>query len=167
MSDLRQELETRLRGRVCFMGLGNADYGDDGFGIRLAERLLAAGLTNVVVCGRAPENYIGRLADQGYDHIVFLDAVELGGVPGDVVFLDDEEMTSRFPAVSTHKIPLGVLAMLAEAKGTRAWLLGMQAESMKHGEALSPVAETSVDALTQVLCTLKAFRERRRESLIA
>ena len=31
MADLGQQLRERLKGRVCVMGLGNVDLGDDGF----------------------------------------------------------------------------------------------------------------------------------------
>jgi hydrogenase maturation protease len=39
MPDLREQLQQLLEGRVCLMGLGNVAYGDDGFGVRLAEAL--------------------------------------------------------------------------------------------------------------------------------
>jgi hydrogenase maturation protease len=39
MPDLRDQLQQLFQGRVCLMGLGNEGYGDDGFGVRLAEAL--------------------------------------------------------------------------------------------------------------------------------
>jgi len=39
MPDLREQLQACLQGRVCLVGVGNADQGDDGFGVRLAESL--------------------------------------------------------------------------------------------------------------------------------
>jgi hypothetical protein len=39
MPDLREQLRACLQGRVCLVGVGNADHGDDGFGVRLAESL--------------------------------------------------------------------------------------------------------------------------------
>ncbi len=39
MPDFREQLQQLLQGRVCLMGLGNVDYGDDGFGVRLAQAL--------------------------------------------------------------------------------------------------------------------------------
>jgi hydrogenase maturation protease len=41
MNDLRQQLDSLLAGRVCLIGVGNPDYGDDGAGMLLARRLLA------------------------------------------------------------------------------------------------------------------------------
>jgi Ni,Fe-hydrogenase maturation factor len=51
MADLREQLGECLEGRFCLMGLGNSDYGDDGLGVRLAERLFEAGLPDVIVAG--------------------------------------------------------------------------------------------------------------------
>ena len=161
MPDLRQQLQQCFKGRVCLMGLGNVLYGDDGFGVRLAEELKSEirspksegnpksegrsedpgsscsdfGLwRHVIVAGTTPERVIGRVADESFDHVIFLDAVEFGGAPGSVVFLNSGEMTARFPQISTHKISLGLLTKWAEVNGkTKAWLLGVQPESRKPG----------------------------------
>jgi hydrogenase maturation protease len=151
MPNLPQQLEELLRGRVCFLGLGNVDYGDDGFGVRLAQALRGAGVPDVIVAGCLPERWIGQLAE--FDHIVFLDAVEFGGAPGDVVFLDSAEMGVRYPQISTHKISLGVLAQWVEGNGsTKAWLLGAQPESIKPGNQLSAMMRTTEEVLCELLC---------------
>jgi hydrogenase maturation protease len=152
MNDLRQELEQCLTGRVCFMGLGNIDYGDDGFGVCLAEKLIAAGVPDVIIAGTAPDRCMGQAP--GFEHIVFLDAVEFGGAPGAVVFLDSAQMAARFPQISTHKISLGVLAQWAEANGsTKAWLLGAQPESLKSQPHLTPTLQKTLELLCDLLKT--------------
>ncbi len=166
MPDLREQLGHCFQGRVCLMGLGNVDYGDDGLGVRLAETLVADGLPEVIVAGTMPERFIGRVADAGYDHVIFIDAVEFGGTPGSVVFLDSAEMAARFPQVSTHKISLSVLAKWVEDKGTtKAWLLGVQPESLKPGADLTPTIQTTLKTLAELLteasaavCAHSAFR---------
>ena len=126
MNDLREHLLGCLTGRICLMGLGNTDYADDGFGVRLSEELLGAGMANVILAGTTPDRSIGLVAEQGFDHIVFLDAVEFGGTPGSVVLLNAREISARYPQISTHKISLGVLAKWVEANGrTKVWLLGV------------------------------------------
>ena len=150
MNDRSQELEQRLRGRICFMGLGNVEYGDDGFGVRLAEALIVARVPDVIVAGATPDRWMGRAA--GFDHIVFLDAVDFGGEPGSLVFLDSGEMTARFPQISTHKISLGVLAQWAEANGkTKTWLLGVQPESLKPAQPLTQTLHKTLEALCDLL----------------
>ncbi len=153
MPDLREQLQQLLQGRVCLMGLGNLDYGDDGFGVRLAEELKSTqGADNVVVAGTTPERFIGRAADEKLDRVIFLDAVDFGGAPGSVVLLDSQEMAARFPQVSTHKLSLSLLARQIEANGrTRAWLLGVQPGSLRLGEPLSPAVRATLALLLELL----------------
>jgi len=153
MSNLREQLEQNLSGRVCFMGLGNTEYGDDGFGVRLAEELMAAGLPHVVIAGTTPDRWLGQAAD--FNQVLFLDAVDWGGTPGSAVLLNSTEIASRFPQVSTHKISLGALAKWVEMNGTtKAWLLGVQPESLRPSPALTPTIETTLQVLTELLCSL-------------
>jgi hypothetical protein len=92
------------------------------------------------------------VADEEYDHVVFLDAVEFGGAPGSVVLLDASEMAARFPQISTHKLSLGLLAKQAEANDkTRAWLLGVQPQSLKPGEDLTPTVRATLELLLELL----------------
>lgn len=157
MPDLYDQLRKRLSGRICCMGIGNVDYGDDGFGVRLGEELIAAGVPDVVIAGTTPDHWIGRFANPGFDHIVFLDTVEFGGAPGSVVFLDSSEMAARFPQISTHKISLGMLARWIEANGTtKAWLLGVQPESVKPVPQLTPTLQTTLEVLSELLGGLKS-----------
>jgi len=154
MKNLREQLEQSLAGRVCFMGLGNVDYGDDGFGVRLAEELIAAAVPDVIVARATPDRWISHFAS--FDHIVFLDAVEFGRAPGSAVFLDSAQMAVRFPQISTHKISVGVLARWVELTGTtKAWLLGVQPESLKPAQQLTPTLQLTLEALRELLCTLK------------
>jgi hydrogenase maturation protease len=162
MSNLREQLERCLEGRVCLMGLGNVDHGDDGFGVRLAETLIEAEVTDVVIAGTSPDRCLGRVVKEGFDHLVFLDAVEFGDAPGSVVLLGAEEIAARLPQVSTHNISVGLLAKWVEANGnTRAWLLGVQPESLKPAKSLTPKVQTTLDALGELLCTLKTAATSR------
>lgn len=157
MKDLRQQLKELLQGRVCLMGLGNVDCGDDGFGVRLAERLLEGGAPDVVVAGTTPEDYIGRIADRGFDRLVFLDAVEFGASPGSVALLSAREICARYPQISTHKISLSVLAKSVRARGRmKVWLLGVQPQSVQPGEALTATVSATSDLVRTLLLELLA-----------
>jgi hydrogenase maturation protease len=158
MPDLREQLRSILRGRVCLVGLGNVEQGDDGLGVRLAEALahqasrLMALAPEVILAGTAPERWIGKLTNGAFDNVVFLDAVGCGAAPGSVVLLSADEMTARFPQVSTHKLALGLLARLIEANGrTKVWLLGVQPDSLQPGSGLSPSVMAAIESLTALL----------------
>lgn len=160
MPDLCQQLESVLRGRVAIVGVGNTDYGDDGFGVRLAEQLASSGLAGVIVAGNTPERFIGRIADEGFDTVLFLDAVEFGAAPGSAVLLDSDEMAAKFPQLSTHKISLGLLSTWVESNGTtKAWLLGVQPESLKAAVGLTNTMQTTLDVLTELLSGLMSAKQ--------
>src|SRR5690348_14520806 len=137
MEGLGQKLQRTLQGRLCVMGVGNVDYGDDGFGVYLAEELLAAGVSDVIVAGIEPDHYLGQIAEQGFDHLLVIDATNFRHEPGMVVFLDASEIETAFPQISTHKISLGVLAKVVEQTGTKVWLLGVQPQSDRKSTRLN------------------------------
>jgi hydrogenase 3 maturation protease len=148
------------------MGLGNTDYGDDGLGVRMAEKLESAGVPHVIVAGTMPERYIDGATSEAFDYLIFLDAVEFGAVPGSVVFLDSEEMAARFPQISTHKISLGLMAKLVEEKGTtKAHLLGVQPESIKTGTELSLAVRETVELLCDLIVDIINNSQAKEEEL--
>ena len=105
-----------------------------------------------MIAGTAPERLIGRATEEGFDHLIFLDAVEFGAAPGSVVLLNSQGMAARFPQVSTHKLSLGLLAKRVEANGkTKAWLLGVQPESLRPGEELTPSVGATLQLLLELL----------------
>ena len=112
---------------------------------------------SVLIAGTTPERFISRIADEGFDHVIFLDAVEFGGAPGSVVFLNSEEMVARFPQVSTHKLSLGLLARQVGASGgTKAWLLGVQPQSLRQGAQLSAPVQATLKLLLELLSARSA-----------
>ncbi len=159
MPDFREQLSDLLRGRVCVVGMGNLEYGDDGTGVRLAETLGKSGNRRasscdfaVIVAGVSPERYVADLDAAAFDTVLFVDAVECGCTPGSVVLLDSTGMGSRFPQVSTHKLSLGLLAQLVEKNGrTKVWLLGVQPASLARGRGLSPTVALTVERLASLL----------------
>jgi hydrogenase maturation protease len=110
-----------------------------------------------LIAGTTPERFIGRIVEAGFDHVIFVDAVECGGAPGSVVFLNSQEMASRFPQVSTHKLSLGMLAKFIEADGGAwAWLLGVQPELLRPGGGLTPPVRRTLEMLAELLSEMLA-----------
>ena len=166
MEDISSTLAEVLRGRTAFLGIGNTDRGDDGFGVRLAEALGEAGVENVLIAGATPENYMTVLEKGQYDSVVFLDAVFSSTEPGSVVLMDAAEIRSVFPQVSTHKYSLGTLAgVIGSATGTRVWLLGVCPASTKMGTPLSGEVKETLSMLIELIPSAKrsARETQKRE----
>jgi hydrogenase maturation protease len=163
MPDLGEQLRKCYKGRVCLMGLGNPDYGDDGLGAVLSEKIAgrlrdggdAADRHEAINALTVPERFMGPLSGRGFDHLIFVDAVEFGGAPGSVIFMGSEEIARTFPQISTHKISAGILAKWIEAEGTtKAWLLGVQPGSLKQVKGLTKDVQATIDILEELLCGL-------------
>jgi hydrogenase maturation protease len=162
MQDLKDELRPCFEGRVCLMGIGNVDYGDDGFGVilseKIKERMKGIGYEDrhsILNAGTTPERFIQPIVEKGYNHLIFFDSVEAGAEAGSVVFLNAGEIVNRFPQISTHKISLGLIAKLVEGGGkTKAWLLGVQPGSVKMGEGITPAVKTTLEILEETICEL-------------
>jgi hydrogenase maturation protease len=152
MRDLRDDMRRCLTGRVCLVGIGNPDRGDDAFGLILAESMRRLGYPEVILAERTPERWTGWLARGEFQTVVFLDTVQMNAAPGDVVFLESAQFAARYPQLSTHKLSLGTLAALIEAEGpTRVFLLGVQPQSLDYGAELSVPLRTTLEILRDLL----------------
>jgi hydrogenase 3 maturation protease len=155
MRTLQAELADGLRGRVCLVGIGNPDRGDDGFGLRLAEALGTLGCSDVILAERLPERWMERMTRGGFQTVLFLDAVDMGAAPGSVVLLKGDEIAARYPQVSTHKLSLGTLARLIEAEGDeRVLLLGVQPQSVAEAVELSEPVRITLEILRDLLAEI-------------
>jgi hydrogenase maturation protease len=153
MRPLLEILGNSLEGRVMVVGLGEAEAGDDGAGVRLVRALQRRGRRRTlgaaerVYCleaGTTPERYLGVIERGRFDHVVLVDAVDFGQAAGSVGWWAAEDIRARHPQVSTHRMSLGLLAQVWTADGrTRVWLLGVQPGTLRRGTGLSrPVART-------------------------
>lgn len=163
MADLGEQLRRCFQGPVCLMGLGNPDYGDDGLGAVLSDMLKvrlkgpgeAEGRHGIINAGANPERFMSSVPEKGYEHLIFIDAVEFGGAPGSVVFLCSDEMEGRFPQVSTHKMSPALMARCIEDSGrTKAWLLGVQPGSLRPEEGLTGDVKATLEMLEDIICDL-------------
>jgi len=152
-----RELARRLEGkRFGVVGVGNALKGDDGAGPALVALLAEAGARFPIVdASEVPENYGGWVVKEGLGAVVFVDAVEFGGPPGEwkIVPIDD----LMHSASSTHRLSLHFLIkyLKEEWKG-EALLIGIQPKSMRLGEELSPEVAEGVKTLGEALVALSA-----------
>lgn len=133
--------------RVLLAGIGNMFLGDDAFGVelarRLAERRLPAGV-EVVDFGIRGMDLAYAMQD-GYDAVVFLDAVPRGEAPG-TLYVIEPEIDEGLVGVDTHGMdPVKVLA-LARTLGTvpdRILVVGCEPETRMSGDADELLVELS------------------------
>ncbi len=137
-----------FKGKIIFAGVGNILKGDDGFGPLLAGELTGRVSFRVFDAGLAPENYLGLIAREKPDTIIFADTGDFGGEPGEsrVLGRDDFSDSSFF---LTHNSSLDLLFEFIAADGVKAevFVICVQPKSMALGAGLSPEARKETERI--------------------
>jgi len=158
-------------GAALVVGVGNPDRGDDGAGPAVVEELRRIGATGgrpdvaqppsavslprseglaVLDAGDAPERYLGPMAESGAAVVVFVDAVDFGGEPGQAALLEERDLPRR--SCVTHRSSLGlVMRYLQEQAGQGSLLLGIQPGSVAVGQGLTPAVRTAVTGVAAAI----------------
>lgn len=154
--------------RVLIAGVGNLLRGDDGFGVEVAQRLLAcpplipgAAIT-VIETGIGGMHLVQELLS-GYDALVVLDAVERAAAPGTLFLLEPArveplswtvEVRRDFFADTHYAEPAHAMA-LAEAVGAlppRVLVVGCQVAVVDELlQGLTPAVARAVELVGQQL----------------
>ena len=150
---LRQRLGTAQR--IAIVGIGDENSAVDRFGMEAAREIERQHLSGVRVffAGTEPESMTGPLREYRPDHILLLDAADMGSQPGTVAFIDPE----RIPAghFSTHALPLSaVIKFIEKDTGAKVTLVGIQPDLSRDEMGLAPDGR---DLLNRDLAELFAF----------
>jgi hydrogenase maturation protease len=150
-------------GRTLVAGIGNIFFGDDGFGVEVARRLLSENLPDEVRVrdyGIRGLHLAYEMLDRDYDVIILVDAVPRGGAPG-TVYVIEPKLDAAAPAAAAdaHAMtPDAVFAMLNALGGTRARVLivGCEPQSVEEEMGLSAPVAAAVDEAVRVVHELVA-----------
>jgi hydrogenase maturation protease len=140
--------------RLAIVGVGNPMRADDYVGSYTVKAIMEA------TAGALPEGaylfdaedsveaLIGNLAKLGLEHVVFIDACEMGLQPGEASLLTVAE--TSYPFFTTHGIPLKVLAerLLSESK---VWVLAIQPKRTGYDESLSQEIQLTATGIAELI----------------
>jgi hydrogenase maturation protease len=143
--------------RVLIAGMGNVLRGDDGFGIRVVQRLAAVDLPEGVElyeAGGAGIALVQKLMD-GFDACIIVDAAKCNGKPGTVYRLTPEVPESP-GQIGMHELDPAKVLALARAMNAlpdKVVLIGCEpGETDELCEELSgPVASAVDEAVRMIL----------------
>ena len=147
---LREELASKLVGRVVYVGVGNPRRGDDGAGTAIADLLAGAGVEGVIDSRSSPELDTWRIKELAPRTVLFLDAVDFGGAPGDVTLLTPAELGPG--GFDTHKPALKLTMEYLELElNSKCYLLAIQPGHVRFGSPMSDEVRRSVENLGQLI----------------
>jgi hydrogenase 3 maturation protease len=154
--------------------VGNCFRADDGVGPYIASGLRQSAKLSVIDAGSTPENIIDEVTKLFAQHpalfdrpvrasaqhpalpdrpvrasvrrIIFIDAADFGGAPGESRLIDSEHIPE--PSLSTHRVPLPVISrILYEDTQAKVYFIGIQPKSVEHKAELSEEVKSAADAL--------------------
>ncbi len=131
-------LKSHLQGKVIILGIGNPLRSDDGAGSILASRIKDGVSFLVWDAGLNPENYLNRIIKEKPDTLVFIDAADFGGKPGELRLMEAEEIqtTNLF---ATHNASLSLLINYLQGNiKMNIIVLVIQPKTIALGDTLSP-----------------------------
>ena len=140
--------------------VGNCFRADDGVGPYIASGLKQNAKLSVIDTGYTPENIIDQVVKLFAQHptlsdrsvrasaqrIIFIDAADFGGAPGELRLIDAEHIPES--SLSTHSMPLSVVSrILYEDTKAKIYFIGVQPKSVEYKEGLSKKVKSAADAL--------------------
>lgn len=150
MTMLCEDLSSVLSGRVAVVGVGNEDRGDDGAGPLIAHMLADAGIEHAIDSGTSPELDTWKLRALMPDSVLFVDAVDFGGQPGDAALLPPGDM--RKTAFDTHRAALSItMEYLQNELKCRCFLLAVQPKHVRYGAPMSDEVSRSAASIAEIL----------------
>lgn len=147
------------RSTLLVLGIGNVLKGDDGVGSYvaglLAESIESGGayrkehLLHAIDCGTVPENYAGVVRRLRPDHLVLVDAAEMGLDAGEVRVVPVEMIGAL--GLSTHSMPLSMfMSYVADLAGS-VTLVGVQPHIMHLGCEMCEAVRVAGEELVRML----------------
>jgi hydrogenase maturation protease len=157
VDELPSVLRRIMTGKVVVVGVGDVRRGDDGVGPLVARLLAEAGIENVIDAGTSPELETWRMREAAPDVVLFVDAVDFGGAPGDAAVLQPSDL--RAEGFDTHRAPLRLTMEYLEAElGAKCRLLAVQPADVRQGAAMCADVAESARRLAELIANTS--RER-------
>jgi hydrogenase maturation protease len=146
-------------GRVYALGLGNTDRADDGAGILAALALKKLFPSFAYSEHDGVEGVVLDISEKDEDAaVLFLDAANLGEVPGTIRLVRKEEIRDR--EITTHRVAVALMASILERTGKRSAVIGIQPRRIEfQGEVTEPV-QKAIEKVVSVLTEVMAERDR-------
>jgi len=163
-------LQELVAGRVAILGVGNRDRCDDGAGSlvaeTVAERLAGRSGALIIDAGAVPENYLEKVARLRPDHILIVDAVDFGGVPGEFRILDPDAIGPS--GFSSHALSLRITAEFFKVRTeARVAFLAIQPANVGWGTELSGEVCRAVSLIQEIFSDALPLCEGHQRDQIA
>jgi len=148
--------ELKDAAKICILGIGNIQRGDDGAGplvvAALNLKLKQFCYSNLLLIdgGEVPENFTGKIRDFKPTHTLIIDSCLSGKKPGTIYLVESGKIKND--ELSTHKLPLSMLIkFIEESIKSQVIVLGIEPQNLSLGDPPSSEVLKSVQSITEFL----------------
>ena len=147
----KERLESLLKNarKIAVLAVGNIVRGDDAAGIIVGNNIRNLVPADVYICEMMPENYLLRILSGGYTHAIIIDAAVANKPPGEIFFIDRNEIEEM--AITTHAFPLSFTVDFLEGNGIKTIVIGIQPKNTELSEEITSEVAEGVKKLSEAL----------------
>jgi len=147
----KERLESLLKNarKIAVLAVGNIVRGDDAAGIIVGNNIKNLVPADVYICEMMPENYLLRILSGGYTHAIIIDAAVANKPPGEIFFIDRDEIEEM--AITTHAFPLSFTVDFLEGNGIKTIVIGIQPKNTELSEEITREVAEGVEKLSEAL----------------
>jgi hydrogenase 3 maturation protease len=145
---LTDELSKYEKDRIVFVGLGNELREDDGAGLELVERIKSKKefhKSHFIIAGRNPENHLQAILNYHPLIVIFIDAAEWNGNPGEIKKFNEAEISQTDFSTHTFSIKM-IKEYLLNHQQMNFMFLGIQPLSTSFRQGLSDLVKIKLEA---------------------
>lgn len=144
---LTDELSNYRKDKIVFVGLGNELRADDAAGLELVKKIKSTNefkTSPFILAGRNPENHLQTILDYNPEIVVFIDAAEWNGNPGDIKLFNDEDIA--LTEFSTHTFSIKMIKdYLINQKQMNVMFIGIKPLRKNFEEGLSEPVQIAIE----------------------
>ena len=125
--------------KIVFVGLGNDLRGDDLAGLVFIDTLktkIVFSKSKFIIAGKNPENYLHEILESNPDVVVFIDAADWGGEPGEISLLEPDSLANIDFSTHAYSIKLVEQFLLLNRQMDFVYI-GIQPKTTDFGKVMS------------------------------
>ena len=157
MESLKEALKNKLinAGRIALLGIGSELRGDDAAGVKAAVKLKILekkrkNAFRVFEGFDAPENLTGEIKSYNPTHLIIIDTLDAGKIPGAISLVNPEDIEGI--SFSTHRMPLNIFTnYLEKSTGCKIIIAGIQPESLEPMQKLTKRVSKAVKEIVKII----------------
>ena len=147
---IKSKIDSYKNKKLLIVSIGNDLRGDDGVAPYILNQLKPSSKISLINAGEKIENHVEDIISTNPEKILFLDAADFGGKPGEMRLTTIDNISEY--TLSTHRFPVKMAAGIIEQDtGIKIDFLIFQIKETALGSKMSDEVKMSADIAAKML----------------